>query len=201
MTKLGFLLSLKDRLSGLPQNEVEERLSFYSEMIEDRIEEGLSEEDAVSAVGSVDEIAAQILADVPRTENVVENCRSKKRLNVWEIVLLVLGFPVWFPLLIAGIAVIFSLYVSLWSVIISFWAVFASFVGCAIAGIIGGIGFALWSSRLTGIAIIAAGIVLTGLSIFLFYGCKAATGGTLLLTKRIGRSIRNLFLRREERNV
>ena len=57
MTKLKFLLSLHDKLSDLPQNEVEERLSFYSEMIEDRMEEGVSEEEAVSARGSVDEIA------------------------------------------------------------------------------------------------------------------------------------------------
>ena len=195
MTKLRFLLSLKDRLSGLPQDEVEERLSFYSEMIEDRMEEGLSEEEAVSAVGSIDEIAAQILADVPPTENVKEKSRTRRQLNVWGIVLLVLGFPLWFPLLIAGLAVVFSLYVSLWSVIISFWAVFASCVGCAIAGIIGGIGFALCSSKLTGIAMIAAGIVCAGLSIFLYYGCKAATDGTLLLTKKIGRSIKKYILK------
>ena len=198
MTKLRFLLSLKDRLSGLPQNEVEERLSFYSEMIEDRIEEGLSEEDAVSAVGSVDEIAAQILADVPRTENVVENCRSKKRLNVWEIVLLVLGFPVWFPLLIAGIAVIFSLYVASWALIISLWAVFASFSASFLGGIIGGIILALNGNISTGIALISAGIVCAGLCIFAFFGCKAATKGILIFTKNIAFLIKNRFIKKEE---
>ena len=53
MTKLQFLLALHDKLAGLPQNEVEERLNFYSEMIEDRMEEGLSEEEAVLAAGDV----------------------------------------------------------------------------------------------------------------------------------------------------
>ena len=51
MTKLKFLLLLNERLSHLPSKEVEERLAFYSEMIEDRMEEGLSEEEAVSEVG------------------------------------------------------------------------------------------------------------------------------------------------------
>ena len=63
MTKLNFILSLNEKLSGLPQNDIEERLRFYTEMIEDRMEEGLSEEEAVLAVGSVDEIAEQILAE------------------------------------------------------------------------------------------------------------------------------------------
>lgn len=39
MTKLQFLMALHEKLSGLPREE--ERLSFYSEMIEDRMEEGL----------------------------------------------------------------------------------------------------------------------------------------------------------------
>ena len=37
MTKLKFLLSLHERLRDFPQDEVEERLGFYSEMIEDRV--------------------------------------------------------------------------------------------------------------------------------------------------------------------
>ena len=46
MTKLSFLFSLREKLSALPTEEAEERLRSYSEMIEDRMEEGLSEEEA-----------------------------------------------------------------------------------------------------------------------------------------------------------
>ena len=63
MNKIDFLLLLHDKLSALPAEEVEEGLNFYSEMIEDRIDEGMTEEEAVASVGSVDEIAAQIAAD------------------------------------------------------------------------------------------------------------------------------------------
>ena len=62
MTKIKFLLELSEKLSGLPQQDIEERLMFYSEMIEDRMEEGFSEEDAVAAIGSVEDVIAQILA-------------------------------------------------------------------------------------------------------------------------------------------
>ena len=50
MTKLNFLLSLNEKLAGLPKNEIEEHLNFYVEMIEDRIEDGMPEEEAVAAL-------------------------------------------------------------------------------------------------------------------------------------------------------
>ena len=45
MTKKEFLSGLRKKLSGLPQEDSEERLNFYSEIIDDRVEEGLSEEE------------------------------------------------------------------------------------------------------------------------------------------------------------
>ena len=47
MSKSEFLTALRARLGGLPQGDVAERLDFYSELIDDRMEEGLSEEAAV----------------------------------------------------------------------------------------------------------------------------------------------------------
>ena len=44
MNKQEFLAGLRKGLSGLPQEDIEERLLFYSEMIDDRIEEGMEEE-------------------------------------------------------------------------------------------------------------------------------------------------------------
>jgi hypothetical protein len=41
MNKQEFLTALKKALSPLSKADLEERLSFYSEMIDDRIEEGL----------------------------------------------------------------------------------------------------------------------------------------------------------------
>ena len=58
------------------------------------MEKGLLEEDAVSAVGSVNEIIAQIVADIPRTKHAAEERNAKQRLKAWEILLLVLGSPI-----------------------------------------------------------------------------------------------------------
>ena len=63
MDKAQFLEELKRRLSGLPQSELEERLLFYSEMIDDRVEDGLTEEEAVAGIGSVDALVEQIMTN------------------------------------------------------------------------------------------------------------------------------------------
>lgn len=198
MRKQEFLDTLRSRLSGLPQQELEERLAFYGEMIDDRMEEGLSEAAAVSDIGSVDTVASQIIADIPFAKIAKEKIKPKRRLRAWEIVLLALGSPIWLSLAIAAFAVILSVYVVIWSVIISLWAVFGSLIGCAVGGFAAGIGFAISLNSLGGVALIGAGLVCAGLAIFLFYGCKEATKGTALLTQKIALGIKKCFVGKEK---
>lgn len=198
MNKHDFIAKLRAKLSGLPDSDVRERLGFYSEMIDDRIEEGLSEEAAVSEIGSVDDIAAQIVVDIPLIKIVKEKIKPKRQPGAVEIILLALGSPLWLSLLIAAFAVVLSLYAVLWSVIISVWAVFTSLIACAFAGISVGIFFVCLGNGPGGIAISGAGSVCAGLSVFLFYGSMAATKATLLLTKKISLSIKNCFIKKEE---
>ena len=187
MNKKEFLRALQEKLSALPRADAQERLIFYSEMIDDRMEEGLSEAEAVASLGSVERIAGQILGDIPAGKKTAP--APTRRMKTWETVLLVLGSPVWIPLLIAALAVVFSLYITVWSVIISFWAVFASLAGCALGLTLGGLGFALLHSRLAGIAMLGAGIFCAGLSLFAFYGCLAVTKGAALLTKKTANTL------------
>lgn len=197
MSKQEFLAQLRKGLSGLPQDDIEERLTFYTEMIEDQIEEGLSEGEAVSAIGSVDEIVAQVVAEIPLVKIAKERIKPKRRLSAGEVVLLALGSPIWLSLGIAAFAAILSLYISLWAVIISLWSVFASFAACSIGGVLACVIFAVGGNGASGVAMLAAGIVCAGLAIFMFYGCKAATKGTLILTKKMAIWIKNCFIKKE----
>ena len=187
MRKADFLTRLEKGLSALPRAEREERLTFYREMIEDRMEEGLAEEDAVRAIGRVEDILAELPSEKPE--------KGKKRLRAWEIVLLALGSPVWLSLLIAAFAVLLSLYLSVWAILVSFWAVFASFIGTAVGGVVAGAVWLACGNGLVGAAMLGAALALTGLSIFCFYGCRAATDGTVWLTKRIWKRV---FCKKEE---
>ena len=198
MNKQEFLDKLRAGLSGLPRQDVEERLAFYAEMIDDRTEDGLSEAEAVAAVGTVEEIVAQVLAETPFAKLAVERVKPKHRLEGWEIVLLVVGSPLWLSLVIAAVSVIFSLYAVLWSLIVALWSLFGAFVGGAFGGLLGGIVLALAVNPPAGLALIAAGLVLAGLSILLFIGCKAATAGIVWLTKRILLGMKNALLKKEE---
>ena len=196
MSKQEFLTQLRKGLSGLPQGDIEERLAFYSEMIDDQMEEGLSEEEAVSAVGAVDEIVTQVVAETPLAKIAKERIKSKRRISAGEIVLLVLGSPIWLSLVIAAFAVILSLYISLWAVIVSLWAVFVSLAAGFIGGVLSCIIFAIGGNVASGIAMLAAGIVCAGLSILMFYGCKVVTKGILLLTKKMAIWIKNCFIKK-----
>ena len=198
MTKKEFLDELKKGLRGLPEDDIVRSIEFYSEMIDDRIEEGKTEEEAVAEIGTVKEAVSQILAEIPITKLIKEKVKKRRRLGAFEIVLLVLGSPIWLSLLIAAFAAVLSLYAVIWSVVISFWAVFASLSGSILGGIASGIIFICTDNLFTGLAMFAASLVLAGLSIFAFFGCRAATKSTVILTKKIVLAIKNCFVKKEE---
>ncbi len=198
MRKQEFLCTLKKRLSGLPNQDVEERLNFYSEMIDDRMEEGCSEEEAVLNMGSIDEIVTQIIADIPFTKIAKERLKPKRQLKAWEVVLLVLGSPLWVALAIAGFAVIFSLYAVLWAVLFAAWAVFVSLVCSVPVGLVEGLIFMGQGNGPTGFAMIGISLVCAGLAIFMYFGCKAITKAIILLTKKFALGIKKCFVKAEE---
>ena len=196
MRKKEFLNQLRANLSGLPESELEERLGFYSEIIDDRIEEGLMEEDAVSEIGSPDKIAEQIISEIPLLKLAKDRIKLRRRITALETVLLVIGSPIWLSLAIAAFAVILSLYVTLWSFIVALWAVFASFAACGIGGVIAGIIFAISGKALTGIAMIGAAFVCAGIAILLFYGSKGSTDCIVRLTAKIALGVKKCFIRK-----
>lgn len=119
MNKRAFLERLRARLRGLPRHEVEERLNFYIEMIDDRIEEGLSEEAAIDAVGDVDEIAEQIRESVAGKEAIPS--QEPRKWRAWEIVVVALGSPLWITLLATALCLILAVFIVVWSVNLVLW--------------------------------------------------------------------------------
>ena len=128
MNKNEFLSLLNKKLEKFPKQEVKERLVFYSEMIDDRVEEGLTEDEAVSEIGDIDEIFNQIAIEMADKEIV------KEPLNKWELILLIVGSPIWFPLLLVAFVVVWSLLIILWAIELPFF-IFSYiskylFIGC-----------------------------------------------------------------------
>lgn len=198
MSKQEFLAQLRNGLSGLPQEDIDERISFFNEMIEDRMDEGLTEEEAVMAAGSVEEIVEQTVAAIPFAKIAKERIKPKRQLKTWELVLLIAGSPLWFSLAIAVIAIIFSIYVTLWSVIISLWAVFASFIACSFGCLVGSIIIALTGNPPVATITLSTFFICAGLPIFMLYGCIAITKGIIQLTKKFALWIKGCFIKKEE---
>ena len=79
MNKKKFLKELREQLTGLPEKDIEKQISFYGEMIDDRVsEEKITEEEAVLAIGSVEDIASQIIIETPILKLANERIKREK---------------------------------------------------------------------------------------------------------------------------
>ena len=197
MGKREFLAELRGALSGLPLADIEERVSFYSESIDDRMEEGLTEEQAVAGIGAIQDIVMQTVSEIPLTKLVKERMTPKRTLRTWELVLLILGFPVWFPLIVTAVAVAFTLYVVGWALIVTLWAVEVSLIAGAAVGLISAIFEFKRGNAYSGAAMLGASLFCGGVAVFLYFGCIAATKGILRTTKKAALNIKKRLVRKE----
>ncbi len=197
MNEHEFLAELRKRLDGLSQDDIQQALAYYSEMIHDRMDDGMTEEEAVASVGSPADIAGQILKDMPLTKLVKAKVKSSPKLPVWAIVLLILGAPIWLSLLASAFVVVLSAYVVIWSVIISLWAVYVSVWATSGAGLLYALVPLIQGNIGTGIFLLGAGLALAGVALFMHYGCKYATKGMIFVSKKIFQGIKSCFIRKE----
>ena len=197
MNKQEYLARLRAGLAGLPQEDIDERVSFYCEMIDDRVEEGLSEEEAVEGVGDVNDVISQTVAETPFAKIVKEKVRPKRSLRGWEIALLVIGAPVWGSLLIAAAAVILSLYISILAIIVSLGSLIGAFAVSTFVCVALAVGYFIGGHALTAVAALGAAVFFAGVSIFLFLGFKAAILALLKLTKNAAQKVKSWFVGKE----
>lgn len=194
MNKIEFLTVLRERLQGLPEEDINKSIDFYCEMIDDRVEDGMSETEAVDALGNIEEIISQILSEVSLPKLVKEKVKPKRALKAWEIVLLVLGAPLWIPLLAAVILTVLAVYLSVWSVIISLYVVDLAVVICGIAFVRLAVAFLFGGQFVSGGVALGAGLVCMGLSILLFFAFNLVTKGILWASKKVLLGIKGLFI-------
>lgn len=90
MTKQEFIKELSDKLGRLSKEEKSEYIEYYSEMIDDEIEDGLDEEDAVDAMGDIENIADKIMKNIPLKpdekatyieDHSIIDCTNRYRMN------------------------------------------------------------------------------------------------------------------------
>ena len=199
MRKQDFIKELRLNLSFLPKEEIDDRISFYSELIDDKIEEGVKEEDAIKSIGSIDEIINQIIDEMPLSKIAKDKIKPKRKLRGLEIALIIVGSPIWLSLLLSLIAVLFSLYIIGWSIVISIWAILISLIAVLVAGIVLTIISLFSNIYIVALSYLGATLVILGLTILMHYVCKIITRLYIKLTKLIVLSIKKKMLKRGEK--
>lgn len=196
MNKTEFISVLSGRLAALPESEIDKSVAYFSEFIDDRVEDGMSEEEAVAGFESIDEIVEKIMYETPLPVLMKARMKPKGPLTTVNIVLIILGFPVWFSLLMAGFAVILSFYVSVWAIIVSLYAVVLSLAVAGFFAIVTcPLNFA--SSVQSGLFTVGCGLFSIGLGIFLFSPVKELSKLLIKLTAWFLKKIKTIFIQKE----
>ena len=200
MNKNEFLQMLAIDLDGLPQGDAERWLEYYKEMLDDRIEEGMSEEEAVASLGKPCEIVKDILAQTPFTKLIKNKLTPSRKLRVWEIVLICLGSPIWLSVAISLVAVFLSVYISLWSALIG---CYAGVLGGLVGGVLGGLGaavlFAIKGSIPSVLLMLGGGLACFGIFMPLTLCLNKLTVLGVRWSKSFLRLVKSLFVKGGER--
>lgn len=173
MNKEEFMDCLKDKLKNESYEYVCQVVEYYDEMINDFIEDGKSEEDAIRNLGDIDDILKQMKSE----DDVIVMKKQSKKSMAFITILLFLGFPLWGSLLATVFLLLLCVYVLLWCLPIVTIAI--GFVGmmCFIVGIFGS--FPLFIQSIS--------LGMTQLGVSAIYGAFGIFGMILsyLVSKRI----------------
>lgn len=196
MSKNDFLRSLDSKLSQLPENERRKHASYYEELIDDMVESGMDEADAVKKLGDPNDIAKEILTDTPLPLLVKTKVRPSGGWTALTIILAVLSCPIWLPIAIAIFAVILAVYVVLWAIVIAFVAVVLSFIlgGLAVAIVSP---FVIPASAGVSVLMIGCALASVGIGILACYAVYWVCVGVIKLTKLTAKWVKSLFVRKE----
>jgi uncharacterized membrane protein len=183
MKKAEFLARLRQKLFILPQRELEDTLEYYSEMIDDYVENGCTPEEAVAKMGGVENVAAQVLAGTQTSASQTDGAKKEKK-NGNMLLLLILGFPLWFPLLIAAFCILLSVAVVIATLaMVVPWSLVVSFGASALGLLIAGAAILVSESVAAAVFLFGAAMVLGALCIFALW---ASIRLTALGAKAIG---------------
>ncbi|MFA5481495.1 MAG: DUF1700 domain-containing protein [Bacilli bacterium] len=199
MKKQEFLDELRRQINNLPYDEVEKTISYYDEIISDRMEEGELEEEIVESLGSPQNIARDLQANQPFSTIIkrqVENFKKRDSDNTALVILLIVfGFPIWFPIVTSGLSILASIFATLLGLIVALWAASIGIGVGGVAALIGSpIGF-IGAGMPTGFFSIGIGIALIGASILAIIVSIFATKGIIKLIKMLVHAIKKLFVK------
>ncbi len=145
MTKEEYINELRARISHLPREEQESAMSYYIEYLQDADDKTM--EEIIAELGTPQDVAERIIAECVQSRR--EGTQSGTEKGCLIGLLAALTSPIWFPLAIAAVAVVFSLLL----------------VAVILLVVFGGLSFLLFGVGIWAIFVdVASGILLLGTS-------------------------------------
>ena len=190
MNRKAFLRELKGRIAALPEAERDQKLAYYAEMIDDRVEAGMAEEEAVAALGTMEEIAAEALQGAPQMR------ASGRRPGAWSLLIGALGSPLWVPLVAAGLLLALVGYGLLWVLAAVLYICAAAFAVGGLGALAGMAAALIRANFLQGGLYLGTACLLAGGAILLTLAANAAAVGCVRLGSRGVHRIKVMFRRK-----
>ena len=142
----------------------------------------------------MDEIVNEIAKETPLVKLVKEKVKPKRALKAWEIVLIIVCFPIWFPLALTALILALVAYLLVWILVLVSYSVELALTVSALGAFT-----AFWLYLFNGqvnFITLGASIMCAGAAILLFFGCIGATKITIKLSKNIMTGIKSAFIRK-----
>lgn len=166
MNKTEFIKELKIKLRNLPNEELNDALSYYDEYFEDaQIDDTV---DVEKELGSPSMVASQILSDYAVKDIEIKDKPSKNKiLSVWFIILAIFAAPIALPLSFAMVILVASLVFTVGAIVFSFVLCSASilFAGLLVFGT--GI-VSIMNDFSSALLFIGGGLALSGIGLLAF---------------------------------
>lgn len=196
MNKQEYLAQLRAALACLPEGEIEESVAFYTEMIDDRVADGLTEEEATAQLDDPKAAARAIIADLPVVPRTVVRTKQRNRALYWTLV--ILGSPLWLTLLLAAGMLVLAGLLTIWCLILGLWLLAAGLL----AGGPLGIGVCLWALAVGqpayGVFELGSGLLCFGLGLFCLHGAVAASKTLMQVSRQWIAKAKAPFVKVEE---
>ena len=137
MTKNEWIAELRGLLErrGVPASEVADALEYYAEAIDDRVEQGFSEQQALEEIGSPAQACDAVAETVPVAKRAVAAATATRERKALIGVLLLVSAVFWVPLAFGLLGAAASVYATIWAAVLVVWTGIGSLLACGLGAV------------------------------------------------------------------
>lgn len=116
-------------------SEVADALEYYAEAIDDRIEQGFSERQALEEIGSPAQACDAVAETVPVAKRVVAAATATRERKALIGVLLLVSAVFWVPLAFGLLGAAAGVYATIWAAVLVVWTGIGSLLACGLGAV------------------------------------------------------------------